>query len=59
MIPTNFWVKKTEPQQYTLQPTKINSLKINFAANITYFGATALNLHRIVNKNQWFIKKCQ
>ena len=57
MIPKNFWVKKAIPQQYTLQHTKINSLKNSFAVNATQFRATALILHRLLNKNQYFIKK--
>ena len=58
MTPKKFWVKKAIPQQYTLQYTKINSLKNNFAVNATQFRATALILHRLLNtKNQDFIKK--
>ena len=58
MIPKKFWVEKTIPQQYTLQHTKINSLKNSFAVNATQFRATALILHRLLNtKNQYFIKK--
>ena len=57
MIPKIFWVKKAMPQQYTLQHTKINSLKNSFVVNATQFRATALILNRLLNtKNQYFIK---
>ena len=50
MIPKKLWVKKAIPQQYTLQHTKINSLKINFATNIAYFRGTALNPIKLLIK---------
>ena len=56
MIPKNFWVKKAMPQQYTLQHTKINSLKNNFGENVAQFRAAALILHRFIDKNQNYVR---